>query len=279
LRTFELAARLESFARAAEQLNVTPAAVSHQVRQLEAWLGVPLFDRRGRGLRLSARGRSLQPIVAQGIARLVDGVTAAREHGRRNVVLGAVSTLALGWLAERLKKFRNIHPEIRVQLRTNNNRRVNLAADGLDLAIRYGSGRWAGCESTLLRQSNVTPLCSRRTSLGLSTPEDLSAWALLSSYHSEEWESWARRVGLTGSLLADAFFESSVVMVQAALMDIGIALADPDLFRRELVAGELVQPFAETVRVGGYWLTWRQETIEPAAAILRDWLIAEAACD
>ena len=158
LKAFEAAARLLSLTRAAEELNVTQAAISHQVRQLESQLGVELFRRLPRGLALTDEALNLLPILQQAFEQ-IDNALAQAETGfaREIISVGVVGTFASCWLLPRLARFATAHPFIDIRIFTNNNK-VDVSGEGLDFAIRYGAGAWPGMDSTFLFAAPVTPL-------------------------------------------------------------------------------------------------------------------------
>ena len=190
LRAFEAAARHSSFTRAAIELCVTPAALSHQVKTLEERLGVPLFRRRPRGLALTDEGQALLPVLRDAfdkVAAALDGFDGGK--GREVLSVGAVGTFALGWLLPRLAAFRAEHSFVDLRLTTNNNR-VDLAEEGLDFAIRFGDGAWHGTDADLLFEAPLTPLCAPQIAGRLNEPADLAAETLLRSYRVGEWPTW-----------------------------------------------------------------------------------------
>lgn len=161
LRAFEASARHLSFTKAAIELCVTQAAVSHQVKSLETRLNVTLFERLPRGLMLTSEGETLLPTLKDAFDRIA-GTLERFEAGHYREILrvGAVGTLAVGWLLPRLRDFQNRYPFIDLRLSTNNNR-VDIAAEGLDYAIRFGSGAWHGIDATRLLEAPLSPLCIR----------------------------------------------------------------------------------------------------------------------
>lgn len=254
LRAFEAAARHLNFTRAADELCVTQAAVSHQVKALEDHIGKPLFHRLARGLELTDEGALLAPTVEDAFSRIDGLLQVLRQGGPQQVLsVGVVGTFALGFLLPRLADFRARHPQVELRLRTHNNK-VDLAAEGLDLAIRFGEGAWRGSQAELLLRAPLAPLCSPAEAARLRQPEDLKKLVLLRSYREQDWPAWLRAAGLGPLAPRGPLFDSSTLMVQAALAGEGVALAPPAMFRPELQQGRLVQPFALEVDVGGYWL-------------------------
>lgn len=277
LRAFEASARHLSFTKAAIELCVTQAAVSHQVKALEERFGVPLFRRLPRGLALTDEGLALLPSVADSFDRIGQMVERF-EGGRLREVLtvGVVGTFAVGWLLPRISDFEASHPFVDLRLRTNNNR-VDLAGEGLDLAIRFGDGAWHGTEALPILDAPVSPLCSPAIATGLSSPRDLHGQTLLRSYRSDDWPTWFKAAGATAGPIRGPVFDSSWVMVEAALLGAGVALAPPAMFERELAVGRLVQPFATEVSIGRYWLTWlKSKTPNRAAAAFSTWIATTA---
>ncbi|WP_448663461.1 LysR substrate-binding domain-containing protein [Sphingomonas sp. CJ20] len=277
LRAFEASARHLSFTRAAIELCVSQAAVSHQIKGLEARLEVQLFRRLPRGLALTDEGHALLPALTDSfdrIAELVEGI--AEGTAAQLLSVAAVGTFASGWLLPRLPAFRSAHPRIDLRLFTNNNR-VDLAGEGLDYAIRFGDGAWHGTDAVPLMQSPLTPLCTPALARDLGHPRDLLAVPLLRSYRADEWPRWFAAAGLAPPTLRGPVFDSSVVMAEAALHGAGVALAPPLMLARHLDSGALVRPFPEQVATGRYWLTWlKSRAPGPAMTAFRDWLVAEA---
>jgi LysR family transcriptional regulator, regulator of gene expression of beta-lactamase len=273
LRAFESAARLLSFTRAAEALNVTPNAVSAQVKGLEERLGVPLFRRLPRGLALTDEGQALLPVLSDSFEQMA-GVLARLRQGEQRAVLtvGVVGTFAVGWLLPRLPAFQRRHPFVDLRLLTHNNR-VDLAGEGLDAAIRFGDGAWHGTQALPLLQAPLSPLCAPALASQLHTPADLAQHTLLRSYRPDEWPRWLAAAGVGPLPLGGPVFDSSVTLAAAAAQGAGVALLPPALFEAELRSERLVQPFERAVPMGRYWLTWLQS--RPPSAALRafgEWL-------
>ncbi|MDW5376423.1 LysR family transcriptional regulator [Halomonas sp. HP20-15] len=280
LRAFEAAARHLSFTQAAIELNVTQAAVSHQVKRLEQRLNVTLFKRLPRGLGITAEGEALLPVLRDSFDRVAD-IMERLEAGRvRDVLmLGSVGTFAVGWLLPRLADFQARHPFVDVRLSTHNNR-VDMAAEGLDYAIRFGDGAWHGIEATQLFEAPLSALCTPGIADELREPGDLCRHPLLRSYREDEWPSWFAAAGVAtpGPLLKGAVFDSSLAMIEAALQGAGVALCPPAMFSRHLAAGVIKQPFAITTSKGSYWLTrLKSRAPSPAMQAFHEWLVEEAA--
>jgi len=280
LRAFEAAARHLSFTGAGLELRVTQAAVSHQIKGLEEVLGVRLFRRLPHGLTLSEEGEALLPVLSDAFNRI--SVTLDRFEGGRFhdiVTVGVVGTFASGWLIPRLPLFHQAYPDIELRISTNNNR-VNLAADGLDFAIRFGDGSWQGTDNTPLMSGSFSPACAPSIAARLRDPSDLVRETLLCSYREDEWLRWFEVAGRHCPPIKGIVFDSSVTMANAAVQGAGVALLPVSMFSRELACGQLVQPFASTVDVGRYWLSARRKRQNSQAMTLfADWLKTEASAD
>lgn len=278
LRAFEAAARHLNFTRAAIELCVSQGAVSHQVAQLERRLGTRLFDRLPRGLALTDDGHALVPVLAETFDRIGATLDLYADGGFRDAVsVGVVGTFATGWLLERLDGFAAAHPHVELRVSINNNR-VDLAGEALDFAIRFGDGAWHGTHAEQLLEAPLTPLCSPIVARRLRVPADLTHERLLRSYRASEWTRWFEAAGATPPTLRGPLFDSSALMVGAAMTGLGVALAPRAMFAREMAAGRLVQPFAIEVDAGRYWLTrLLSRKTRAATRIFRDWLLEEVA--
>ncbi|OYU45067.1 MAG: LysR family transcriptional regulator [Burkholderiales bacterium PBB4] len=276
LRAFDASARHLNFTRAADELCVTQAAVSHQVKAVEDYVGKALFRRTARGLVLTDEGGLLAPTVDEAFQR-IERLLQSFRQGRPQEVLtvGVVGTFAVGFLMPRLADFRARHPHIELRLLTNNNK-VDLAAESLDFAIRFGDGAWRSVQADSLMRAPLSPLCAPADAAKLHRPEDLSKLCLLRSYRAQDWHHWMRAAGVGGITPHGPLFDSSTLMVHAAQLGEGVALAPPSMFVRELQQGRLVQAFDLEVDVGGYWLT-RLLSREPSPAMqaFRTWLLAQ----
>lgn len=277
LKAFEASARHLSFTRAADELCVTQAAISHQVKSLEERLGVRLFRRSNRGLKLTDEGLALAPTLFETFGA-IDRLFERFESGGAQEVLtvSAVGTFVIGVLLERLPAFRADHPRIDLRLLTNNNK-VDLVAEGLDYAIRFGDGAWQGAESELICTAPLSPLCSPALARTLSQPSDLLRVPLLRSYRPQDWLAWFTAAGLENVTVRGPQFDSSLIMVQAAIRGEGVALAPYGLFQRELDSGQIVRPFPIQVDLDGYWLTrLKSRPVTLAMNTFRTWLLQTA---
>jgi LysR family transcriptional regulator, regulator of gene expression of beta-lactamase len=277
LRAFESSARHLSFTRAAVELNVTQAAVSQQVRMLEERLGATLFKRLPRGLAITDEGLALRPVLTDAFDR-IEAVLRQFEGGHFHEVLtvGAVGTFAVGWLMPRLKSFHEAHPFVELRILTNNNL-VDLAAEGLDFAIRFGDGTWPGSRAAKLFDAPLSALCTPDIAQRLRTPADLANEKLLRSYRADDWSLWFETAGLAPRAVRGPVFDSSRLMVEAAMQGAGVALAPASMFERDLAAARLVRPFDIEVQAGSYWLTSQKgKAATPAMRAFNQWIVKEA---
>jgi LysR family transcriptional regulator of beta-lactamase len=244
---------------------------------LEERLGTTLFKRLPRGLGMTDEGRALLPVLSDSFSR-IEAVLKQFDGGHFHEVLtvGVVGTFAVGWLMPRLRLFRQTHPFVELRLLTNNNL-VDLAAEGLDFAIRFGEGVWPATHNELLLDAPLAVLCAPEIAKRLTTPDDLAKETLLRSYRADEWITWFSAAGLEPWTVNGPVFDSSRLMVEAAVQGAGIALAPPRMFVRELQIGLLVCPFDAEVKTGSYWLTClKSRRMSPAMQLFRDWIVGEA---
>lgn len=278
LRAFEASARHLSFTRAGLELRVTQAAVSQQVKRLEASLGASLFRRLPRGLALTDEGEVLLPSIECAFRGISDTLERFRD-GRFTEVLtvGVVGTFATGWLLPRLSRFTTMHPRIDVRLHTNNNR-VDLAGEGLDCAVRFGDGAWHATDAVRLFDAPLTPLCSPALAARLRKPADLRRQTLLRSYRPDEWMRWFEAAGGAAPRRQGPMFDSSVTMAEAAALGVGVALLPSLMFTQDIRRKRLARPFDAEVSLGAYWITsLRSKPPGAAMEAFRSWLLTEAA--
>jgi len=283
LKAFEAAARHLSFTRAADELHVTQAAVSHQVKTLEQRLGVKLFRRLPKSLRLTDEGQALLPELRDAferMARAINRVTSAQSASALSV--STLTTFALTWMVGRLPRFQARHPGIEVRLNTTG-RLVDFAREDVDVAVRYGDGNWPGLTAEKMFEDELTPLCGRAHKDRLRAPEDLRDVPLLDSSPPEpasvgEWGTWFKAAGIGHlPMTRGAMFDSTKIAAQAAIDGMGVAMGSPYLFAEDIAARRLFQPFPLTVRNGkAYWLVCVEGTAtRPKIKAFRDWIFSE----
>jgi len=231
-----------------------------------------------RGLAMTDEGLALRPVLTDAFDR-IEAVLKQFEGGHFHEVLtiGVVGTFAVGWLMPRLKSFRDAHPFVELRLLTNNNL-VDLATEGLDFAIRFGDGTWPGSVATRLLDAPLALLCTPEMAAHLSKPDDLADATLLRSYRADDWMNWFKAAGISPRPVRGPVFDSSRLMVEAAMQGAGIALAPALMFDHEINTGRLVRPFDVEVHAGSYWLTsLKGKPMTPAMVLFSQWILKEAA--
>lgn len=289
LRCFEAAARHMNFTKAAAELSVTPAAVSHQIKTLEDFLGVSLFRRTPQGLFLTDAGQACLPGIRDGFDQLLMAVDQLRTVGETGILTVSVApSFAAKWLLPRLDRFQTAHPEIDVRVSASM-ALVDFSSGDVDLAIRYGSGAYPGLEVELLVRDTVYPVCSPALlegPHGLRSPDQLRHHTLLhdDSPDGDEscptWPMWIRAAGIEGvdATRGPRFNQSSLVL-EAALLGRGVALAKSTLADADVAAGRLVKPFdiSFPVRFAYYIVHPRSKATLTKVALFKAWLKDEAA--
>ncbi|WP_338122911.1 LysR family transcriptional regulator [Bradyrhizobium yuanmingense] len=276
LRAFEAAARHLSFTKAGMELRVSQAAVSQQVRTLERSLRVELFRRLTRGLALTEEGEALLPAISDAFGR-INQVLDRFENGRmrETLMIGVVGTFAAGWLVPRIKTFTSSHPQVDIRIFANNNR-VDLGAEGLDFAIRFGDGAWHGTNAERLVDAPFTPMCTPAMAKRLKDPIDLHQEVLLRSYRSGEWTQWFEAAKCSQPRMTGPMFDSSISLAYAAARGGGVALLPVILFSEEVARKRLACPYNTRVHLGSYWLTsLKSKRHTHAMQAFRQWILAE----
>jgi LysR family glycine cleavage system transcriptional activator len=289
LRAFEAVARHLSFARAADELFVTKAAVAQQVRQLEEEIGAPLVERLGRGLRLTEAGLAGVRDLADGFFILGRAARAMREaNGRRFLVINSSASFAATWLVGRIGKFKGRHPEIDVLLDANPLEDA-LERSNVDALIRWGTGDFPGLSTTLLFKEEVFPVCAPALAHGehpIVKPQDLKDHTLLHldwNPGSSTWPAWSDWLKAAGASEVDTtrgvWFNHMSMAIHAAAQGQGVALTSLAIAADEIAAGRLIAPFTTSVHTpfGYYFLCRPDQADSPRIAALRDFLLAEAA--
>jgi LysR family glycine cleavage system transcriptional activator len=257
LRAFEAAARRASFKAAAAELFVTPTAISHQIRQLETWLGVRVLDRSPRAVSLTPPGIELYEAAASSFAEISRAVSRVRQQpAPAALTLSATSGFLSQWLVPRLADVRRVVPDLDLRLHASD-AVVALRAGSIDVAIRYGKGPYPGVDATSLKADSFAPVCSPK--LKLSRLSELRRAVLI---HVEgrrvprplpSWARWCARAGVTGvNVEAGLRFTDGLHAVQAAIASHGVAIVSLVLVADALDSGLLVQPFAEVLRGDTY---------------------------
>ncbi|MBC0856518.1 LysR family transcriptional regulator [Pantoea stewartii] len=274
LKAFEASARHLNFTKAAKELYVSQAAVSHQIRLLEENLGVTLFKRLPRGLEMTNESKLLLPDVVEAfkILEKAYGQFGKGMH-KETISVACVGTFAMGWLLPKLEIFNELYPNIEINLRTNNNV-VNIVSEGLDVAIRYGDGSWTSTQNVLILDAPLTILCRPDTAERLKKPSDIRNEQLLRSYRQDEWINWFKNAEVEPFNINGPVFDSSRLIVDAALMNGSLALVPASMFRVEVEQGLLVQPFNITSANEGYWFTCQNKIANNNAInLFRNWIV------
>lgn len=289
LRAFEAAGRHLSFSRAAEELHVTPAAIGHQVKSLEDYLGTPLFVRLNRAVELTEAGRALLPGLSDGFERLRSTVeTFQRRAADRPLTVSIVPAFGGKWLLRRLDRFRELHPGIEIRIDATE-RVVDFTREQVDVAIRYGDGCYPGLRVDCLLAEEVYPVCSPRLLEGphpLREPADLAHHTLLRAAWNPryptwpDWEMWLKAAGLQDLPVTyglEVSGDSETLILEEAAAGRGVVLASNVLAGDDLAAGRLVRLFDVQFPVNFYyWLVCPEAAADaPKTRAFREWLLEE----
>jgi LysR family glycine cleavage system transcriptional activator len=287
LRAFEAAARLQSFSKAADELAVTPAAISHQIHALEEDLGISLFNRRNRAVELTASARVLLPGLSEAFAGIQTSVRRLRAHndtGTLNVT--ASPSFAGKWLVQRLHRFQEQDPEIDVRISATDTM-IDMSRGDFDIAIRYGTGHYPGLVELLLK-NEVFPACSPallRDGPPLETPADLRNHALIHDQQIDRdplaptWSMWLKAAKVDDFVAMHGLsFNNNVLALEAALAGHGVTLAYSTTAAADIAAGRLVRLFSLSLPDNfAYYIVTAPGALErPKVKAFRDWLRQEA---
>jgi len=279
LKAFEAAARGGSFAAAATELNVSPAAISRMVRLLEDRLGVGLFERAANRLTLTPAGKAYQigvsPIL-DALAQLTDQIK-SQGGGSRVLTVGVGPTFAVRWLIPRLVDFGRIAPDIDVRITTGG--AAAPFADDWTCGIKLGDGQWSGLVSERLFDANLIPVCSPRFAERLTSLRRLGDVALLRVAHARgDWPAWLQAADLADVRATGPVFDFYGQAIQAASDGVGVALGIRPYIDDDLAAGRLVAPFQISVPKGSQWYLIYKEARrrEPALMAFRGWIVDAA---
>jgi len=290
LRAFESSARLGSFARAAAELHVTPTAISHQIKVLEQYLGCTLFQRLPNGLNLTTRGQTLLPHVQAGFDQFEAAVRLTQDERAMPdvLIISALPSFTQEWLLPRLVDFRQRWPQIDVLLQTEY-RMVDLGAEDVDVAIRFGRGDFGrDLQIDFLSHETVSPVCSPKLLAGKAVidRQEIGAFTLLNSsvrmVHEPwmSWEPWLKEIGLGGRNVArEPHFSDPLLILRAAAAGAGFALGRSMLIQDYLADGRLMHPFVDWIKpiLSSYYLVSTKEKAKlQKVAIFRDWLLGVA---
>ena len=277
LRAFESAARLESFSRAAEEIHVTHGAVSHQVKALEDFVGLPLFARNGRRVSLTASGKVLADRVRAALRDIGEALESISRRDRSNrLTVSMLPSFAARWLMPRLGRFIEKHPDILVNVHASL-AVVDFARDEVDVAVRFGRGGWPNVQAEKFMDDEYFPVASPLLNRGRLPvkPAQLADFRLMRC-DDEPWAPWFKAAGLRLAEPAGPTFNDAAMMVQAAVDGRGIALARRSIAEGDLAAGHLVRLFDVAIAApDSYYLVWPKGKPAPKILAFREWMLAE----
>ena len=287
LQAFESAARWLSFSKAADELFVTPAAVSQQIKQLEAYLGVPLFHRKTRAVQLTEDAKAVLPLVSSGFDNLADAVDRLTQNEATGVLtVSSVPTFAIKWLLQRLPMFSDLYPDIDVRLDASLELR-DFDRDGIDVGIRLGLGDYPDLTATRILNEEVSPVCSPLLISGdcpLQTPEDLRQHRLIHvdwgkvNGQIPDWKMWITAAGIDKVQVDHGpSFTVENMAIEAAKSGAGIALVSQAAVADDLKSGRLVKPFDLALKTDiAYWMVCPPQNLRKAKVkAFCDWLLDE----
>src|SRR5262245_12435975 len=279
-----LPARNENFTRAAEELGVTQAAVSQQVKTLEAKLGLKLFDRERQRLRITEAGREYLAVVRDALDRLAVGTDRLVQRQSSGVLTVSTSPdFAAKWLVHRLGRFVEAHPDLDLRVSASMHH-IDFAREQIDLAVRHGDGDWIGLDVIRLCSERLFPVCSPKLVAGrhrITTASDLLKFPLLRLDDWKTWTRWFEAAGVTRPVAHGRVFNRASMLIDAAVDGQGIALARTTLATWDIIHGRLVRPIDVSLRLPNtYWIVCPKATSQtPKIVMFRKWLLAEAAED
>lgn len=277
LEAFDAAARSLSFKAAAAELNLTPSAISHRVKQLEQYLGLALFRRLNREIRLTEAGEDYYNTVRRAFDQVAQvSLRVGRAVQSEELRLSSVPHFAASWIIPNLEELLNRRPGLRVYVESSI-RNADFARDAVDAAVRYGAGNWPGLNVTRLTDLSVAPVCTPALLKRLRKPADLREVTLIHfSQFPHSWSEWLQAAGLPHfEPKHEVYFDSVSQAIDAAESGLGIALGIAPLIGPRLATGRLVMPFGPLMPLQhAYWLACRKtDAGKPAIQALRDWLL------
>ncbi len=286
LVAFEASARLLSFTRAADELNVSREAVSRHIRILEDHLGAQLFQRLHRSIGLTPAGKQFAAVVARGLANIAAAAETAGGSTTQRISVTATVAIASFWLTPRLPAFRRAHPDAELRVTVSDTPR-DMLAEAIDIGLRYGDGDWRGLDAVRLFDIRSTPVCAPGyldTAPPLESVGDLANHVLLNldgaAHAAEDWHWWLEGMDVLGaSTMRTTGFDNYANVIQAAMDGQGVALGFSGIVEGLVRSGQLIHPLDTHLSKGlaVYLVTPRDATLSPIAARFRDWVTAEAA--
>jgi LysR family glycine cleavage system transcriptional activator len=278
LRAVEAAARRGSLQRAAEELGVSPSAVSQQIGRTEAQIGQPLFDRTAAGLQLTSFGREFTARLAAGFRELERAVAMAERAKACVLAVSVAPAFASHWLLSRLSRHFARYPEVILRIDAST-RLVDLDHSDIDVAIRMGDGNWPGARAELLLAQEIFPVCAPSVAAALKVPADLAnTWGIVDESSMFSWNQWFQAAGVAPvAMLPGARFTDPMLCLDSAIAGHGVTLAWQLLAADALADGRLVAPFGVRATSGlGYWLVSSASEREPRKVTLfKAWIREE----
>ncbi|WP_371189147.1 transcriptional regulator GcvA [Thalassotalea maritima] len=285
LKAFEASARHLSFTRAAKELFVTQAAVSHQIKSLENFLGLKLFKRKNRALLLTEEGQSYYLDIKDIFTSLQDATQKLLARGEKGAITVSIQpSLAIKWLVPKLSEFAKLYPDIDVRIKADDATDDTLN-DDVNIAFYYGRGTWRGVNAEKILNEYLVPVCSpmlMSDNKPLTTIADLQHHTLLHDTSRSDWQRWYKRCGLKATNLTKGpIFSHSALVLQAAIHGQGVALVNNTLAKPDIDAGRLVTPFEQVLMSkNAFYIVCHDEQREtPRIAQFRDWVINTAKHD
>ncbi|MFB1016167.1 MAG: transcriptional regulator GcvA [Alteromonadaceae bacterium] len=279
LRAFDASARQLSFTRAAEELFVTQAAISHQIKALEEYLGLKLFMRKNRSLLLTEEGQSYYLDIKDIFNSLNDATEKLLARGTKgSITVSLQPSFAIQWLVPRLQAFNIRHPDIDVRIKAVDQRDNSLTED-VDVAIYHGRGQWLNLHADKLHTEYLIPVCSPLLLNGkkpLNTVNDLTQHSLLHDASRRDWKRWFKQVGVKGVNVNHVpIFSNSAMVLQEAILGQGIALANSVLAKPDIDSGRLICPFNDVlVSKNSFYTVCRENQMEIGKiASFRQWML------
>lgn len=284
IRVFEAAARLENFTAAGQEMGMTQAAVSYQVKLLEERLGLSLFQRMGRKVVLTDKGREIAPVIIRAFDQMRQGFAALTQDHSAVLTISCTNSFAHMWLAPRIGAFQMRHPGLAVRIQAND-AVIDLAREGVDVAIRGGQGHWPGLEARLLTHSRLVPMCSPGWLARHGPIPDAAALLALPRLSPDDqwWHDWLTAMGVDAVAAGPPAIalDSQVMEGRAAMAGQGVAILTHYFWKAEVEAGLLVEAVPSYVRdKASYWIVYPPPARNAhKIKAFRDWICAEMAAD
>jgi len=281
VRTFECAARHLSFSLAADELHVTPSAVSHQVKGLEDFLGVKLFRRQTRQISLTPEASQFLMGIQRGLLEISEATEQLLNNSQENLLLSVAPAFASGWLIPKLHGYYEMYPDTEVQIITSL-KLVDFKNTNVHMAVRYGHGDWEGLDSDWIVEDELVPICSpgRYEKDQPSGPHDLKDQILLHARRKhDDWPNWFSVVGVeVNRAILGPEFQNTPLMVEAAVAGLGYGITNRNFIQHEIESGRLMIPFdIESQSGSAYYLVYPKEVaLSDKLSRFRDWIISQA---